>query len=452
MLKYQNEIFETLKKTMRFHSKLNVNTSDVLRGMPFGRENRECLDYVLGKCRELGFRTKNANGYYGYAEYGHGDEVIGIFCHLDVVPAGDRSTWHYEPYRLTIHGNYMYGRGISDDKGPAVISIYAVKSLIDDGVVFNKRVRIFFGMNEETGFRGVKLYSDTEEAPTYAISPDGIFPVAFGEKGILSMRAIVNIPSEFGFISLRGGAATNVVCDHVVLKIKMRDLLETSCKYYKQRHRFFDYSIKEGVCKIEVVGHATHAGTPQKGQNAISRLFKALEDMGFNEDFITDYNDLFGDYFGKGLNCDFKDDYGRFTINIGSVNSYGNRLEFAIDARYPATLKGDSVVKTINDSSRKTTYSLDVFDQKEALLLNIDDPLVKICQEAYATITNDYQSKPQVLAFGTYAKVLKNCVTIGGAFPNTDQKIHQADEECRISEFFQEGEIIKEIIKQLLAK
>ena len=452
MLKYQNEIFETLKKAMRFHSKLNINTSDTLRGMPFGRENRECLDYVLGKCKELGFRTKNASGYYGYAEYGHGDDLVGVFCHLDVVPAGDRANWHYEPYRLTIHGNYMYGRGISDAKGPAIISIYAIKSLIDEGVIFNKRVRLFFGMNEETGFRGIKLYNESEEAPIFAISPEGVFPVAFGEKGNLSIKARVNVPNDFGFISLQGGNVTSIVCDNVILKIKMRDLLETSCKYYKQRHRFFDYSIKDGVCKIEVSGKACHASTPDKGENAISRLFKALEDMGFTEDFITDYNDLFSDYYGKGLNCNFKDEYGNFTVNIGSINSFGNRLELDIETRYPVTIKEELVVENLTKSFAKTTYHLNIFAKKEALLLNIDNTLVKICQEAYEKVTKDYQAKPQVLALRTYAKFIDNCVAVGGAFPKANQKIHQPDEECKISEFFQEGEIIKEIVKQLLAR
>ena len=55
----------------------------------FGTESpARALDYVLALCRSFGFRTKNANYRYGYAEIGEGGELIGIHAHLDTVPAG----------------------------------------------------------------------------------------------------------------------------------------------------------------------------------------------------------------------------------------------------------------------------------------------------------------------------------------------------------------------------
>lgn len=74
---------------------------------------------------------------------------MGILVHLDIVPAGDG--WKYNPFEIHIEDNKIYGRGVTDDKGPAIAVIHAIKELIEEGIAFKKRVRIIFGMAEETG-------------------------------------------------------------------------------------------------------------------------------------------------------------------------------------------------------------------------------------------------------------------------------------------------------------
>ena len=43
-----------------------------LRGKSGTESPARALDYVLALCRSFGFRTKNANYRYGYAEIGEG--------------------------------------------------------------------------------------------------------------------------------------------------------------------------------------------------------------------------------------------------------------------------------------------------------------------------------------------------------------------------------------------
>ncbi|MGL5049394.1 MAG: Xaa-His dipeptidase, partial [Fusobacteriaceae bacterium] len=46
---------------------------------PFGKEIDRCLDMTLELCKSLGFKTfKDSKGYYGYAEIGAGEEMVGI--------------------------------------------------------------------------------------------------------------------------------------------------------------------------------------------------------------------------------------------------------------------------------------------------------------------------------------------------------------------------------------
>ena len=68
---------------------------------PFGKYNKEALDYILNKGEEFGFKIKNVDNYAGHIEYGSGKEILGILAHLDVVPV-TKEEWDQDPFLLTI--------------------------------------------------------------------------------------------------------------------------------------------------------------------------------------------------------------------------------------------------------------------------------------------------------------------------------------------------------------
>ena len=66
---------------------------------PYGAECRRALNWFLSRASEMGFQTRDVDGHCGWCEYGEGEEMVAVLCHLDVVPAGDG--WHYPPYDCT---------------------------------------------------------------------------------------------------------------------------------------------------------------------------------------------------------------------------------------------------------------------------------------------------------------------------------------------------------------
>ena len=130
------EMIENLGKLVAIDSQL----AEAKEGKPFGEGPAEALRVGLEIAEGLGFRTVNLDNYCGYAEMGEGDEIVGIAGHLDVVPTG--GDWTYDPFTLTRDGDYIYGRGTTDDKGPVIEALYAMKLLRDSGVKLNKRVRL----------------------------------------------------------------------------------------------------------------------------------------------------------------------------------------------------------------------------------------------------------------------------------------------------------------------
>lgn len=162
---------------------------------PFGRGPKQALEEVLKIATELGFHTKNIDDKIGYAEYGEDRSdgaYYGIFGHVDVMPLGEG--WNSPPLSLTLRDGKLFGRGTLDNKGPILSNLYALYVLKENGVTFDRPVRIVFGTNEETGFGCVKHYLTKEIPPTFGWTPDCKWPVVYGERGRLKVR--VSLPES----------------------------------------------------------------------------------------------------------------------------------------------------------------------------------------------------------------------------------------------------------------
>ena len=149
---------------------------------PFGVGVKEALEYMLNLGEKDGFTVKNVDHVAGHIEMGEGEELLGILCHVDVVPEGDG--WSSDPYGAEIRDGKIFARGAIDDKGPTMAAYYAMKVIKELGLSLNKRVRMIIGTDEESNWRCVNHYFEVEEMPTVGFAPDADFPIINAEKGI----------------------------------------------------------------------------------------------------------------------------------------------------------------------------------------------------------------------------------------------------------------------------
>ncbi|KAL6817268.1 carboxypeptidase S [Trichoderma sp. SZMC 28015] len=79
-----------------------------------------------------------------------------LMAHQDVVPVADPSTWTYPPFDAVYDGEYIWGRGVSDDKNSLTAVLSAFESLLSNSDWEPKRTFVLaFGFDEEcSGFRG----------------------------------------------------------------------------------------------------------------------------------------------------------------------------------------------------------------------------------------------------------------------------------------------------------
>jgi len=81
--------------------------------------------------------------------------------HLDVVPAGERSTWRHDPFEATVEGGRLIGRGAVDMKGAVAAALAAVAAIRRTGVELGGTLDLHLAADEElTGHQGTRVLRD----------------------------------------------------------------------------------------------------------------------------------------------------------------------------------------------------------------------------------------------------------------------------------------------------
>jgi len=428
--------------------KYNTVRTEALPGMPFGKANADCLSEALKIAEELGFETVNMDNYCGYAQMGSGKDLIGIFGHLDVVPAGD--DWKTDPFTLTMDDTFAYGRGVGDDKGPLIAALYAMKLVRDSGIPLNKRIRLVFGCNEETGMECMEYYNAHGEQVTAGFTPDGDFPGIYGEKGHCSLTAY---SKNTTILSMNGGFVTNAVCNRCTTEIPKNAvnlaLLDTALS----ETPLVKYSLTEGNDRIiiEAQGISAHAASPHLGVNAAGCTIWALQRAGMKDDFVDFYMSHIGiDCDGSGIGCKIRDAYGALTLNNGIVKTENGCISCTIDIRYPVTYTPVTLKACMQPFLEDEKGYITINSIGDPLFYPEDSQLVQALYQAYVEVTDDTENKPIVIGGGTYAKHIPGIIAFGNKFPNTDNHIHDANECMNLEEFEMQVLIYAQAIKNFL--
>ncbi|MCL6593670.1 MAG: Sapep family Mn(2+)-dependent dipeptidase, partial [Alicyclobacillus sp.] len=252
-------------------------------GCPFGPDCAAALAYVLDLAAAHGLRVYNADGYAGHVEWGEGEDYIAVLAHLDVVPAGDG--WTYPPFAGEIHDGVIYGRGAVDDKGPALSALWGLIALKEAGLHPKRKIRIIFGLDEESGWQCMKHYFAKQPFPIGGFSPDADFPLIYAEKGVAVLRLSAKVDQGSmnpRVIRLQGGDRINRIPDAAVAEIECHS--ETAAAEWEQkllkeaRTRRLEVSVSTSgsTVRLSVRGVPAHASTPDLGQNAVIHLASLL--------------------------------------------------------------------------------------------------------------------------------------------------------------------------------
>lgn len=426
MQKYFDDTVKTICEMVSFDS----SEAPAVDGAPFGKGAADCLNRFLKIAESFGFKTKNYDNYVGEVIFGEG-KPFAILAHLDVVPAGEG--WTHSPFSAEISDGKIWGRGTTDDKGPAVSCLYCLKALKDEGFKPKREIHLILGCNEETGWKCIKHYNECTVMPEEGFSPDADFPVIYAEKGIAHIKAIFPLKNP-PFKTLSAGTRANVVCERLTAEIK--DEYIPALKALKPMAGT-SVSIDGNIMRIK--GKSAHGAAPFLGINALECAVRMFAEI--CPEFIKLRNFLFDDEYSlKTLN----DETGFLTMSPDVAAYEDGNLKIVTDFRYPSTHR----IEEITSAFERAGVKYEIVNHQEPLFNDKESPMIKTLSSVYAEKTGK-DASPIAIGGGTYARALKFGCAFGPEEEGEDNAIHQANESITLKKVALMNEIYYEAIKRI---
>lgn len=440
--------------------RINSEKMPYKEGMPYGEGAFTALSRALAMAESYGFAINNYDNYVGTADINDCDRQLDILAHLDVVPAGEG--WEVtEPFEPVVKGDRLYGRGTADDKGPAVAALYAMRAVKELNIPLKKNVRLILGTDEECGSSDIAHYYAVEEEAPMTFSPDGAFPVVNTEKGGLNGNFTASFaPSEAlpKLVSLDAGIKVNVVPGkaHAVVEGFEYEVLEAAARETEALIGIeFEFDTDEDDTEITAIGHGAHASTPEDGNNALTGLLVFLSKLPFAPceqiTMLGRISELIphGDVNGKALGIAMSDEIsGALTLAFSLLHVTDSEIDGTFDSRCPICATTENVLEVVRKRMAEKGFTLHNDSMKPPHHVAGDSEFVKTLLRAYEDYTGR-KGECVSMGGGTYVHELKNGVAFGASMPETDNRMHGADEFAVIDELLVSAKIFAQVIVDL---
>ena len=443
-----DEMLDTLQKWIRVPSV----KGEAAPGAPFGKEVRSMLDMALADCEQMGFKTQNFDGYIAHADLGEGsdEDALAILAHLDVVPEGDG--WKYPPYGAVIENGRMYGRGTSDDKGPAVAALYAMKAVKDAGIPLRRKVRLILGCDEESGWEDIAHYNKVATMPRMGFSPDASYPIINIEKGICRLELHGVLSNEgLQVIAFNNGERPNVIPGRASALVAGDAATVAQAEAAAKKLDIpAEVQLTDKGVSITVTGISGHAAYPETARNANGEMLLLLRELGVQGDLCLLADKIGLDYKGEGLEISVSDGIsGYLTCNLGIIRAGEGGVYATLDIRYPVMTNPDMIIKNV--SASLPGMRVEAMEVKEPHHVPAGSELVQNLLDAYHEVTG-YERKCLYTGGGTYARSLQEGVAFGASFPQDEDLAHQANEYADIEGLYKNIKIFALAIVKLAGK
>lgn len=435
---------------------------------------------ALAKAFNLTFRNID-NRVYEISLEGSGDEVVGIHAHADVVPVTPEN-WvlkdgtKLDPFKVTLIGDRMYGRGTEDDKNGIVVAMYAMKVIKEEKLPLARNFKLLVDTTEETSGDAIPYYFEKNPTPQYNLALDGGYPVVIAEKGYGTVMA--TFPRRKGegkgaeIISMTGGMATNQIPSASVATFVSdkpaelaASLQKAGTEYAKNNGGDFEVAAKvDGKdVKLTVTGVSAHSSEPESGVNPVARMLELIHSVdgkiALKHNHITDAaryaSDNWGlDYLGGKLGVGFSDDFmGPLTTSLTFVGLDDKAFKLAVNLRVP---KGKSpeklkaeIAEKLSAWDKKTKVKVGfTYSVAEPMYRNPEGEWVKALL-AVASENLGMEHKFGTSAGATSVHELPNGVQFGLARPEVKYTGHTDNEFKTVDQFLLDLQIVTEMMGRI---
>jgi predicted dipeptidase len=473
-VKYGKAATETLRELVEIPT-FNIDGMPQYKNPEFLRIAAKIKD--LAEAFNLNFRNID-NRVYEISLEGASDEVVGIHAHADVVPVTPEN-WvlkdgtKLDPFKVTLIGDRMYGRGTEDDKNGIVVAMYAMKVIKEEKLPLARTFKLLVDTTEETSGDAIPYYFEKNPTPQYNLALDGGYPVVIAEKGYGTVMA--TFPRRKGegkgaeIIAMTGGMATNQIPSASVATFVSdkpaelaASLQKAGAAYAKANGGDFEVAAKAigKEVKLTVTGVSAHSSEPESGINPVARMLELIHSIdgkiALKHNHITDAaryaSDNWGlDYLGGKLGVGFSDEFmGPLTTSLTFVGQDDNAFKLAVNLRVPKGKSPETLKAEIADKlsawDKHAKVKVDfTYSVAEPMYRNPEGEWVKALL-AVASENLGMEHKFGTSAGATSVHELPNGVQFGLARPEVKYTGHTDNEFKTVDQFLLDLQIVTEMM------
>nr|WP_312987840.1 dipeptidase [Comamonas koreensis] len=440
--------------------------------------------------QDFGLQYRNVdNRIFEVTLPGTSAEEFGILTHADVVPVVP-AEWvvdgqQLDPFKVTRVGDKLYGRGTIDDKGSIATVLYAMKAVKQSKLPLQRGIRLMIETTEETGGDAMKYYRDKTKLPDYNIVLDSKYPAVVAEKGTGAIKAsfadVKTDPQQPAITAMAGAASANAIAQTATATIEAgnaaalaavaQKLQAAKDGFVASNQQFGQFSVdlvsSANKIDIKVTGTSAHGSRPEEGVNPVPRLALLLQSalmpaqgqplvqQNQYSEAVRYINGVFGmDYFGKGLNVAYADDFmGPLTISPNLIKPGNGQLEVTANARMPRgkspeQLKAE-VEKGIANWSAATKVPVKIdYSQGNWMARDPKGAWLSTLLNIFGDTTG-LDAKPVPTAGSTTAKLMPNAINFGPAMPGKKYTAHNALEYKEVPDLQADMQMFTEMLVRI---
>lgn len=415
---YVDEVWENVVSDIDYLVQVESveDTDHAQPGKPWGPAPFEALSRGLEIAQRLGLEAHNVDGYLGYADLpGESSKYLATIGHTDIVPLG--TGWTFDPLHVTRKDGYLIGRGVLDDKGPFVLSLYAahffVRQVQKSGKKLPYTLRAMVGNNEETNMGDVEYYLEHYPEPEFLFTPDADFPLICGEKGRVGLSIVSGeLGDDARILEFDGGTVSNAIPGVASVTVRA-DAASLACEPGTIQVN----EVKPGVARIDATGKGGHASMPEGTVNAIGLLVDyLLRNNLCNEAeraFLEFEQKVFASTDGSSLGIAARDNiFDPLTSIGGTIRMKDGRLVQTMDVRYPTTTTGEFIAKAVQGLAQQGGATVRVDSDMVPFYTSPDSDSIKTLVSTYSEFTGE-DAHAFTIGGGTYARHFKNACAFG---------------------------------------
>ena len=204
-----DKIIQEIKtKAERYRDSTAALLSDLVKIPSYSGQEEDVCKKIKELCEQAGCDEVRIDGLGSVvARIGSGQKVLAFDAHIDTVETGNLTAWEKDPFSGEIDGNYVYGRGSTDQKGGAASMIAAARILKESG--YNGLFTLYFTftvMEEDCdGMCWKYLIEEENLVPDFAVSTEPTSCRLYrGHRGRMEIRVDLKGVSSHGSAPERG--------------------------------------------------------------------------------------------------------------------------------------------------------------------------------------------------------------------------------------------------------